>query len=182
MPGEQPSKDLGHDDLLELFGHDKEWGLSEILLEQGTKIEIPMEDDQGVTFWIAGEISSYQTGSLNFKAEFPGCGMDVGIWSQTRNRADMDITWRLPPEYWKRQSAVHMILNTQGYTPWHHPHHGSHWLRLQTRGAWTYGDHELKTTSRAGYTDGGKHCDGIRRLHISRLRPRESNPVRLTLS
>jgi len=87
---------------------------------------------------------SYRMGSLNFKAEFPGCELDVGIWRQTRNRADMDITWRLPPELRERQLAVHMILNTQGYTPWHHPHHVSHWLRLQPRGAWTYGDHELK--------------------------------------
>jgi len=132
-PGEQPSIDLGHDDLLELFGHDEEWGLSELLLEIGTKIEIPIKDAQGVTFWIAGEVSSYRTGSLTFKAEFPGCELDVGFWSQTRNRADMEITWRLPPiyDFRERQSAVHMILNTQGYTPWHHPHHGSHWLRLQ---------------------------------------------------
>jgi len=56
----------------------------------------------------------------------------------------MDITWRLPPTLRKRQPAVHMILTTQGYTPWHHPHHESHWLRLQPRGAWIYGDHVLK--------------------------------------
>ena len=83
-------------------------------------------------------------GSLDFKAEFPGSVLDEGILRQTRSRADMDITWRLPPALRKRQPAVHMILNTQGYTPWHHPHHGSHWLRLQPRGAWTYGNHVLK--------------------------------------
>jgi len=54
----------------------------------------------------------------------------------------MEITWRLP-HTWERQPAVHMILHTQSFTPWHHPRHGSNWLRLQTRGAWTYGDHEL---------------------------------------
>ena len=125
-------------------GLDEEWGLSELVLEIGTEIEIPNEDAQGATFWIAGEVSSFRTGSLSFKVEFPGCELDVGIWSQTRNRADMEITWRLPPIYnfRERQSAVHMILNTHGYTPWHHPHHGSHWLRLQPRGAWAYGDHE----------------------------------------
>jgi len=114
-------------------GLDEEWGLSELVLEIGTEIEIPNEDAQGATFWIAGEVSSFRTGSLSFKVEFPGCELDVGIWSQTRNRADMEITWRLPPiyDFRERQSAVHMILNTQGYTPWHHPHHGSHWLRLQ---------------------------------------------------
>ena len=36
MPGEQPCKDLGHDNLLELFGHNEERGLSTILLKQGT--------------------------------------------------------------------------------------------------------------------------------------------------
>jgi len=36
MPGEQPCKDLGHDNLLELFGQNEERGLSTILLKQGT--------------------------------------------------------------------------------------------------------------------------------------------------
>ena len=58
-PGEQPFKELEHDDLMELFGYDKERGLSKILLEQGTEIEIPIEDELGVTFWTAGIISSY---------------------------------------------------------------------------------------------------------------------------
>jgi len=38
LPGEQPCEDLEHDDLLELFGHDEERGLSTTLLVQGTKI------------------------------------------------------------------------------------------------------------------------------------------------
>jgi len=129
LPGEQPCKDLEHDDLLELFRHDEERGLSKILLEQGTEIEVPIEDEQGVTFWIAGEVSICHVGSLDFRAEFPGSILDKGIWKQTLR---------------KRQPAVHMILNTQGYTPWHHPQHGSHWLRLQPRGAWIYGNHVLK--------------------------------------
>jgi len=144
LPGEQPCKDLEHDDLLELFRHDEKRGLSKILLEQGTKIEVPTEDEQGVAFWIAGEVSICHVGSLDFRAEFPGSILDKGMWKQTWSRADMDITWRLPPALRKRQPAVHMILNTQGYTPWHLPQHGSHWLRLQPRGAWIYGSHVLK--------------------------------------
>jgi len=131
LTGEQSCEDLEHDDLLELFGHDEERELSTTLLVQGPEIEIPTEDEQGVTFWVAGEVSSHQRGSLNFKAEFPGSALDKGIWRQIQSRADMDIIWRLPPELRKRVPAVHMILNTQGYTTWHHPHHGSHWLRLQ---------------------------------------------------
>jgi len=50
LTGEQPCEDLEHDDLLELFRHDEERGLSTILLVQGTDIEIPLEDEQGVTF------------------------------------------------------------------------------------------------------------------------------------
>jgi len=80
LPGEQPCKDLEHDDFLELFGHDEELGLSKILLEQGTEIEMPIEDEQGVTFWVAGEVSSYHVGSLDIKAEFPGSILDKGIW------------------------------------------------------------------------------------------------------
>ena len=96
-----------------------------------------------MTFWVVGVVSSNQEGSLNFKAEFPGSALNKGIWRQTQSRADMEITWRLPPELQKRLPAVHMILNIQGYTPWYHPHHGSHWLRLQPQGVWTYGNHVL---------------------------------------
>jgi len=56
----------------------------------------------------------------------------------------MDITWCLPPELRKRAPAVYMLPNTQGYTPWHHPHYSSHWLRLQPRGAWAYGNHVIR--------------------------------------
>ena len=52
LPGEQPCKDLGHDDLPELFRHDEERGLSKILLAQGTEIEIPIENEQGPEFGI----------------------------------------------------------------------------------------------------------------------------------
>jgi len=139
LPGEQPCKDLEHDE----FGYDEERGLSKILLEQGTEIEIPIEDELGVISWTAGIISSYQVGSLDFRAEFLGNTLDTGTWRQTRSRADMDVTWHLPPTLRRKQPAVHMILTTQGYTPWHHPQHGSHWLRLQPRGAWVYGEHDL---------------------------------------
>ena len=132
---------MEHDDLLELFGYDEERGLSRIVLEQGTDIEIPIEDEQGVTSWIAGKVSICHEGSLDFRAEFPGSTLDTGVWRQIRSRVDMDVTCRLPPTLRKRQPSVHMILNTQGYTPRHHPRSGSRWLRLQPRGAWTYGDH-----------------------------------------
>jgi len=108
---------LEHDDLLELFGYDEERGLSEILLEQGTEIEVPIEDEQGVTFWVAGEVLICHVGSLNFRVKFPGSTIDKGIRKQARSRADMDITWRLPPALQKRYPAVHIILNPQGYTP-----------------------------------------------------------------
>ena len=51
----------------------------------------------------------------------------------------MEITWRLP-DAWGKQPPVRMALQIQGFTPWHHPLHGSHWLRLQTGGAWCYKD------------------------------------------
>jgi len=134
-------QDLEHDDLLELFGYDKNMGLFPLTLAAGTEIEIPVEDVHGTTFWIPGQVTSVQTDSLILKIQFPGCLPSRGGRSRTRSRADMEITWRLP-NAWERQPSVDMILQTQGFTPWHHPHHGSHWLRLQPRGAWTYGKHE----------------------------------------
>jgi len=142
-PHAHRSGELGHDDHMKLFGYDEERGLSKILLEQGTEIEIPIEDELGVISWTAGIISSYQVGSLDFRAEFLGNTLDTGTWRQTQSRADMDVTWCLPPTLRRRQQAVHMILTTQGYTPWHHPQHGTHWLRLQPRGAWVFGEHDL---------------------------------------
>jgi len=132
---------VGHNDLLELFGYDEDLGLTPLTLDTGTKIEIPMEDVQGIIFWIAGKFTSAQTGSLIFKVQFLGCVPGGGAWSRKQSRADMKITWRLP-KAWVRQPSVHLILHTHGYTPWHHPRHGSHWLTLQPRGVWTYGTHE----------------------------------------
>ena len=43
----------------------------------------------------------------------------------------------------RRQPSVHIILTAQGYSPWHHPYYGSHWLRLQPRGAWAYKEHDV---------------------------------------
>ena len=108
---------MEHDDLLELFGYDEERGLSRIVLEQGTEIEIPIEDEQGVTSCIAGEVSICHERSLDFRNKFPDSILDTGVWRQTRSRADMDVTWRLPPALRKRHLATNMILNTQGYTP-----------------------------------------------------------------
>jgi len=45
------------------------------------------------------------------------------------------------PMHCGKGTRQYMLLNTQGNTPWHHPQSGSHWLRLQPRGAWTYGSH-----------------------------------------
>ena len=50
--------DLEFDDLLELYGHDEERGLTEIILENGTEIEIATEDELGPTAWKPGKIIS----------------------------------------------------------------------------------------------------------------------------
>jgi len=52
LPGEQPCKDLEYDDLMELYGYDEERGLSEIILEKGTEIEIAIEDELGAISWV----------------------------------------------------------------------------------------------------------------------------------
>ena len=49
VPGEPPDKDLEYDDLVELYGYDEERGLSTLVLEEGTKIEIPLKDEYGAT-------------------------------------------------------------------------------------------------------------------------------------
>ena len=71
LPGNplQPG-DLEYDDLLELYGYDEEWGLSEIILEKGTEIEIAIEDELGAITWKPGRISSIQKGSLEFQVLF----------------------------------------------------------------------------------------------------------------
>ena len=45
LPGDQPCKDLEHDDLVVFYRYDEERGLSKIVLVKGTKIEIPLEDE-----------------------------------------------------------------------------------------------------------------------------------------
>ena len=70
---EQPGQDLGHNNLLELFGYDEDLGLTLLTLDTGTEIEIPIKDVQRTIFWIADQVTSAQTGSLIFKIQFPGC-------------------------------------------------------------------------------------------------------------
>ena len=143
--GEKPDRDLGYDDLAELFGYDEERGLtSELVLDKGTLIEIPLIDEYEAVTWVDGTVTSITEGSLKFKVVFQGCEIDSGNWSQTRSRADMESTWRFPPDSRRRQPGVHAILATKGYTPWHHPQHGSHWLRLQPRGTWKYKTHDAQ--------------------------------------
>jgi len=74
LPGNphQPG-DLEYDNLMELYGYDEERGLSEIILEKGTEIEIAIEDEVGAISWVDGRISSIQKGSLEFQACFRGC-------------------------------------------------------------------------------------------------------------
>jgi len=154
--------DLKYDDLLELYGYDEERGLSEIILEEGTEIEIAIEDEPGAITWIPGRVTSIHKGSLEFQASFKGCGINSGIWSRSLNRAEMEVTWRLPPALRRRQSSVIIILTTQGYLPWHHPQHGSHWLRLQPRGAWQYKTHNVHGIKR-GKTFGWRR--GLSRMN-----------------
>ena len=124
MPHENPV--LDDDDLLELYGYDEERGYSQIVLEPGTAIEFPIEDEQGVTTWIVGRVLLCHEGSLDFRVVFPGSSQDTGGWRQLRSRADTDVTWHLPHALRKRHPAIYMLLNTQGYTPWHNPQSGSH--------------------------------------------------------
>ena len=93
LPGELPDKHLEYDDLVELYGYDEERGLSELVLEKGTEIEIPPKDEYGAITWVAGTVTSTQKGSLDFQVKFPGSAIDLGTWTQTRNRAEMEGTW-----------------------------------------------------------------------------------------
>jgi len=142
VSGEPPDKDLEYDNLVELYGYDEERGLSELVLVKGTMIEVPFKNEYGEPIWVKGRVSSTTEGSLKFKFRIQG-EMDHENWAQTLSRADMESTWRLPPTTRRRLQGVHAILSTQGYTPWHHSHHGSHWLRLQPRGAWKYKTHNV---------------------------------------
>ena len=147
VPGELLDEDLEYDDLVELYGYDEGRGLEELVLEKGDLIKIPLKDEYDDVTWVDGMVTSTTKGSLNFKVVFPGCEIDSGKWSQTRSRAEMEKTWRLPPATRRRQPGVRAILSTQGYTPWHHSHSGSHWLRLQPRGAWQYKTHNIHGSS-----------------------------------
>jgi len=84
--------DLEYDDLLELYEYDEERGLSEITLEEGTEIEIAIEDELGAITWIPDRVTSIQKGSLEFQVFFQGCRIDAGTWTRTRNRAEMEAT------------------------------------------------------------------------------------------
>jgi hypothetical protein len=153
-PGNPPPGDLEFDDLLELYGYDEERGLTEIILENGTEIEIAIEDELGATAWKPGKVISIQQGSLDFQASFRSSGIKTSIRHQTRNRAEMEVTWRLPPPLRLQQPYKLFIPTTQGYTPWHHPLRGSHWLRLQPRGAWQYNDHDIERGETYGWRRG----------------------------
>jgi len=142
VPGEPPDKDLGYSDLVELYGYAEERGPLELVLVKGTMIELPFASEYGEHTWIKGRVSSTTAGSLKFRFIFLG-DPDHDNWAQTRSRADMEITWRLPPATRKGQLEVCTIPAPQGYTPWHHPYHGSHWLQLQPRGAWKYKTHNV---------------------------------------
>jgi len=102
LPGELPCKDLEYDDLVELYGYDEERDLSALVLEKGTEIEIPLEDEYGAITWVAGTVTSTQRGTLDFQVKFPGSALDSGTWTQTRSRAEMEGTWRLPPTLRRR--------------------------------------------------------------------------------
>jgi len=116
VPGEPPDKDLGYSDLVELFGYDEERGLLELVLVTGTMIELPSQSESGEHIWIMGRVSSTTVGSMEFKFRFLG-KLDQEKWAQTRSRADMEITWRLPPATRRGQMEVNTILAPQGYTP-----------------------------------------------------------------
>ena len=47
LPGELPDKDLEYDALVEFYGYDEERGLSKLVLEKGTEIEILLTDEYG---------------------------------------------------------------------------------------------------------------------------------------
>ena len=105
---------MKYDDLVELYGYDEERGLSALVLEKGTEIEIPLKDEYGAITWVAGTVTSTLRGTLDFQVKFLGSAIDSGTWTQTRSRAEMEGTWRLPPTLQTRQPGVHAILSTQG--------------------------------------------------------------------
>ena len=90
LPGEQPCKDLEHDDLVELYGYDEERGLSKIVIKKGTEIEIPLEDEYGAITWIAGRVTSTQSGTLDLQVTFPGSVID----SAPGHRHEAEPKWK----------------------------------------------------------------------------------------
>jgi hypothetical protein len=140
--GEPHENNLGYAELVELYGYDEDRGLLKLVLVEGTMIEVPFKNEYGEPIWVKGRVSSTTEGSLKFKFKILG-ELDHDNWVQTRSRADMESTWRLPPATRTGQLEVDAMLSTKGYTPWHHPSHGSYWLRLQPRGAWKYKTHNV---------------------------------------
>ena len=141
--GEPHENNLGYVDLVELYGYDEERGLLKLVLVEGTMIEVSFPNEYGEPLWVEARVSSTTVGSLYFKFRFLG-ELDHENWAQPRSRTDMESTWRLPPATRIGQLGVDAMLSTQGYTPWHHSSHGSHWLRLQPRGAWKYKTHNVR--------------------------------------
>jgi len=74
---------------MELYGYDEERGLSQIILEKGTKIEIPIKDEHGAKTWIAGVITSTQAGSLDFPRQSNRLGHLEKDKEQSRNGSHM---------------------------------------------------------------------------------------------
>jgi len=85
LPEELPDEDLEYDDLVELYGYDEERGLSELVLEKGTKI-IPLKDEYGAITWVDGTVTSTKKGSLDFQVIFPSSVIDSDTWTQTQSR------------------------------------------------------------------------------------------------
>jgi len=123
LPEELPDEDLEYDDLVELYGYDEERGLRELVLEKGTKIEIPLKDEYGAITWVEGTVTSTTKGSLDFQVIFPGSTIDLGTWTQTRSRAEMDHS---PPQrgegnreymrYSQRKDILHGTTLSKAHT------------------------------------------------------------------
>jgi len=52
---------------MELYGYDEERGLSETILEKGTKIEIAIEDELGAITWIRSEYHLFRRDPSSFR-------------------------------------------------------------------------------------------------------------------
>jgi len=138
---EPHENNLEYSELVELYGYDEDRGLLKLVLVEGTMIEAKFKNEDGEPMWVKGRVSSTTEGSLKFEFKILG---DLNHYDWERSRADMESTWRLPPATRIGQLGVDAMRSTKGYTPWHHPSHGSHWLRLQPRGAWKYKTHDVR--------------------------------------